>query len=116
MNSFEMFKRRVASRIENSQVTIDRFRHQIINDEPAHAFDWADDAMKAAASHKVFKAIEELAKSLDLGCLETSATNEVLRRSRYPQHSTSPVSNAMYQYELAAWSEALELITEAISD
>ena len=35
MNSFEMFKRRVASRIESSQVTIDRFRNQINNDEPA---------------------------------------------------------------------------------
>jgi len=80
---------------------------------PAYAFEWAQNAMEAAARFEValtLKAWTELPEYKPEAAL-SEIKRLVLRGARWPERSTSPVSNAMSADRTAAWAEALERIT-----
>jgi len=74
---------------------------------PAYALSWGLDAFAAAAMLKI---TEQMLNALTSETCSVKSLYELLmdrvrNRSKYPPQSTSPTSNLMEQYELAACSE-----------
>jgi hypothetical protein len=74
---------------------------------PAYALSWSLDAFAAAAMLKI---TEQMLNALSSETCSVKSLYELLmdrvrNRSKYPPQSTSPTSNLMEQYELAACSE-----------
>lgn len=98
---------RFQRKIDLCTASIEKFKTKL-DEDPAHALSWGTDAFQNAAELRVLKQV--------VHCLQDGATKEsiqsflmdrVLYRSRYPAHSTSPTSNLIDQYELAACAELL---------
>ena len=81
--------------------------------DPAHALAWSNDTFKRAAGLTVLK---QVVKSLESGTsvedIKSTLTDRVMSRSKYPAQSTSPTSNLIEQYELAAYAEILCYIND----
>jgi len=105
--------KRFTSMAETAQLQIDKFKEELDTD-PWQALKWSTKLFEAVATLSVAKMI---VYSFTERAGETVATIEevrqllmsrVLHRSKYPPQSTSPTSNLVEQYELAAYAEALE--------
>ena len=71
--------------------------------DPAHAFSWGDGAFKAAAELNVLKDVVSLLQDgHSAQSVRDYLLDSVLHGSKYPAHSTSPTSNLIEQYTLAA--------------
>lgn len=96
-----------------AQEKLDTFREELTKD-PVHTLKWGNTAFQAAARLSIAQmmvycftdhpaqpaqSVEEVRKML---------LEKVTHRSKYPPQSTSPSSNLMEQYELAALAEALD--------
>lgn len=83
-------------------------------ENPAYAFSWGMDAMKAAAVLSVLP----LAKAMFLDTATPHAEaradvlNRVVRAAQTPPGSTSATSNLMEQYTAAAWATIYEAAVE----
>jgi hypothetical protein len=96
--------------LKSAQGTVAGFVAQLDTD-PAYAFQWADNAMKASAKMQILKeALYSLEKGRSVDALRVSVTAEVLRRAKYPEMSTSVPANLMATYKTAAMSELLEML------
>ena len=110
---------RIASHVASAQATVDKWKARMDKDGAAYAFEWADDAMKASAKVAVFQnALTFLqlperreAPEEAIRILIDHERDSMMSRARYPKQSTSPCSNAMHQYELAAHVELFELLS-----
>ena len=93
---------------ETAQARLDKFAADFAKD-PAHALSWGTDTFQAAAKLKVLKqilaALEDGTATVDN--IRSTMMDRVLSKSRYPAQSTSPTSNLIEQYELAACAEIL---------
>ncbi len=104
--------RRLKSRLEMTEPALQSFAIKL-QDDPAYAFEWADDAMRAAAAVKVIKsclvAFTEGSAPTDVA---QACTTRALHAARYPRCSTSQPSNIMQSYEAAAFAEYAEFIRD----
>jgi hypothetical protein len=103
----QQLQQRLQRKIDLCAGSIEKFKLELDKD-PAHALSWSNGVFSKAAEHRVLKIV--------LSNLESDSTIEnvksylmecVLHRSKYPAQSTSPTSNLIEQYELAAYAELL---------
>jgi hypothetical protein len=89
-----------------AQARLDKFAEDFAKD-PAHALSWGLDSFKNAAELRVLKqiiaALEDGTATID--DIRATMMDRILHRSKYPPQSTSPTSNLIEQYELAACAE-----------
>lgn len=90
------------------QGRLDKFAADFAKD-PAHALSWGTDAFQAAAKLRVLKQILAALEDGDATAdnIRSTMMDRVLNKSKYPPQSTSPTSNLIEQYELAACAEIL---------
>lgn len=100
--------KRFQSQVESCQSRLDKFAQDFAKD-PAYALSWGNETFSAAAKMRVLKqivaALEDGTATLDN--IRSTMMDRVLHRSKYPPQSTSPTSNLIEQYELAACAEIL---------
>ena len=100
--------KRFQSQVDSAQARLDKFTETFAKD-PAYALSWGTDAFQAAAKLRVLK---QILTALDEGDataenIRSTMMDRVLHKSKYPAQSTSPTSNLIEQYELAACAEIL---------
>lgn len=93
--------------------------------DPADAFENSGSMFTAAARHRVIRMalkpitddsgnartlVGDLEPKDSVQFLRKFATDEVLRRARYTEHSSSLTSNLMEREYLAAWSDIIEIL------
>lgn len=90
------------------QGRLDKFTADFAKD-PAYALSWGTDAFQAAAKLRVLKQILAALEDGDATAdnIRSTMMDRVLNKSKYPPQSTSPTSNLIEQYELAACAEIL---------
>jgi len=95
---------------ESCQATIDKFAADLIKD-PSHTLSWGDKAFQAAARLRVAKEIiHHFAGNATVQQVREYVMDQVLHSAKYPPSSTSPTSNLMEQYTLAAYAEAVQTL------
>lgn len=79
---------------------------------PAHAFQWAEGAMTAAAAIEVYGFLlgRLEIETVTVGAINTLALQKTMHAARWPAASSSDVSNAMERKIGAAWAEVLEIL------
>ena len=101
-----------------AETTLEGFQKKF-TENPHFAFDWADNALRAAAFRKVamhyldsLLANQEGADPKDsaycLDFIKQSLTRETLRMAAHPRVSTSACGNYLQQMELVAYAELLD--------
>ena len=100
--------KRFQSHLDSTQDQLDKFAADFAKD-PAHALSWGTGAFQAAAKQKVLKQIIAALNdgTATLENIRSTLMDRVLHKSKYPPQSTSPTSNLVEQYELAACAEIL---------
>lgn len=115
----ETIIRRLNNRIEGFEATLEKFQEKL-KEDPVHALSWGLDAYKAAPALRIHKevllALSNEEKPADVNKVTAYLTRQVLQKSKYPPQSTSPTSNLIDQYELAALSELVECLTDLTED
>jgi len=100
--------KRFQSQVVQCQDRLDKFTADFAQD-PAYALSWGTDAFASAARLRVLRqvvaALEHDHSTLDN--IRSTLTDRVMHKSKYPPHSTSPTSNLIEQYELAACADIL---------
>lgn len=100
--------KRFQRQADSAQASIDKFATEVAKD-PAHALSWSLGVFEKAAELKVLKqivaALEDGTATLDN--IRSTLTDRVLHRAKYPPQSSSPTSNLIEQYELAACAKIL---------
>ena len=97
--------KRLESTIEGCEASIRKFAEKLIND-PAYTLSWGTDSFKTAAELKVYKQVlNAFNDGATLEQVKSSLMDRVLNKAKYPAQSTSPCSNLMETYELAAYAE-----------
>jgi len=83
--------------------TIDKFKQELDKD-PAYALSWGCEVFAAAAKLRILKqlinALEDEQTTTEN--IRDHLMGHIMHKSRYPAQSTSPTSNLIEQYELAA--------------
>ena len=99
---------RYFNQAQSCQDRLDKFTEAFAKD-PAYALTWGTDAFQAAAKLRTLKqilaALEDGTATADN--IRSTMMDRVLHKSKYPAQSTSPTSNLIEQYELAACAEIL---------
>ncbi len=100
--------KRFKSQAESVQSRLDKFAADFAKD-PAHALSWGTDTFQAAAKMTVLKQIINALENGNgnLDNIRSTLMDRVLHKSKYPPQSTSPTSNLIEQYELAACADIL---------
>ena len=82
--------------------------------DAAHALSWGTYVFVAAGKERVYNQLIQFMDGnapVDSAVLLANMTDlvldKVLNRAKYPPQSTSPTSNLMEQYEMAAWANVL---------
>jgi hypothetical protein len=96
------------------------FKSKLNGDDPAYAFEWGRQGMEAAAriwaGRQLEFWLEQFSKGDEYvkpepeevaGNVLRKIEEEVIRRARWPESSTSPVSNQIAIYRLAALAEVV---------
>jgi hypothetical protein len=99
---------RFQRRAEAETANIAKFKLALDKD-PAHALTWGCDTFRSAATLKVLNQIIAALESdtADIDNIKSTLMDRVLHSSKYPAQSTSPTSNLIEQYELAACASLL---------
>lgn len=96
-----------------ADASIDEFSHKVVEDARS-AFEWgAAVVVDAARAHVFGTADEALARKDSKATVESIrlyARREATNGARWPERSTSVISNLMHQEVTAAWAELLMLI------
>lgn len=97
--------------VETSRSQLDKFEESFAKD-PAYAFSWSDKSFQAAARIKVMTMVADVLTREDTTAegIRRYLMDGVMHRAKYPAQSTSPASNLMEQYEMAAYAEALSML------
>lgn len=108
MNEAQLIKR-LESQMNTIQQSLDKFMVDFHSD-PSHALSWGNSTFQAAASLKVLKMVHAAlthSTPCSIQAVKETLMDRVLHKSKYPPQSTSPTSNLIEQYELAAYAELL---------
>lgn len=93
--------------IDSKYHILDKFKESFDKD-PAYALSWGNEVFREAAELRVLKRIVvELQNDCTIDAIRSTLLNLVLNKSKYPPQSTSPTSNLIEQYELAAYANIL---------
>jgi hypothetical protein len=103
--------------MSSARATLDKFEKQFATD-PSYAFSWGAEAFKAAARHKVALQIQAWIRSTNtdatfeerLASIIKELRAEVMRKAKWPEHSTSATSNLMALEMNSANAEMLETL------
>ena len=96
---------RFQQQAESETAKIEKFTEELTKD-PAYALSWSNGAFAAAAKLRVLnQIINALANDEPAENIKDSLMDRIMHKSRYPAQSTSPTSNLVEQYELAACAE-----------
>lgn len=109
MNTTEKLQFRFTNLAVACQARLDLFTTKF-QEDPVHALTWSNDTFANAAKLRVVKQILAALDGETKATLEnirSTLTDRVLHRAKYPPQSTSPTSNLIEQYELAACAEIL---------
>ncbi len=91
----------------NVQAEIAEFTAKMAVDA-AYTLTWGTSVFQAAAKERVLK---QVLKAIEQGDdVMAIVTDHVIHKAKYPAQSTSPTSNLIEQYELAAMAEVLSTI------
>jgi hypothetical protein len=100
--------KRFQNQAESCQASLDKFAADFAKD-PAYTLSWGNEAFAKAARLRVLKqiiaAIEDGTATTEN--IRSTMMDRVLHKSKYPAQSTSPTSNLIEQYELAACADIL---------
>jgi hypothetical protein len=78
--------------------------------DAAYTLTWGTSVFQAAAKERVLK---QVLASIEHGDdVVAIVTDRVIHKAKYPAQSTSPTSNLIEQYELAALAEVLSAIKD----
>ena len=101
-------KDRYTKQAENEAARIEKFK-EALDKDPAYALSWGCGVFASAAKLRVLKQLINV-----LGDGEATAEDvhslmiaSVLHKSQHPAQSSSPTSNLIEQYELAACAEII---------
>lgn len=106
---YSRFLSRLDDAINNAEYVLGDFAKKLASD-PAHAFSWGTSAVAAAAKRGVARYLKASLEGGDNGPRLTLiqvkewVRDEVLNKAKYPPQSTSPMSNLVEQYTLAAYA------------
>jgi hypothetical protein len=109
------FVSRLSSMIDSADYALNKFKEKFAKD-PDYAFEWATDAVEAAATMKVARGLVDLIQRPDetagwtMEQVHHYLTEQVRRRSTRVESSTSPMSNLTERMRLKAMAEVLELM------
>jgi hypothetical protein len=97
------------SRVSMCKLACDEFAKDF-SENPGHALSWSQSTFERAAELTVVSYVKEAVKAgkATFRSLQEHAKRETLKKAMYPSHSTSPVSNLMAVYTLAAWAQMVE--------
>lgn len=103
---------------EMAQDELARFKEAFDRDA-AHALTWGTSVFVAAGKERVYNQLIQFMggnETIDPNVLLANMTDlvmdKVLYRAKYPPSSTSPTSNLMEQYEMAAWAQVLATLND----
>lgn len=100
------------AKAQMAQVNLDKFMVKF-QEDPSYALSWGNDTFRAAAELKIAKQIlAALEHSATLENIRSTLTNRMLNMAKYPAQSTSPTSNLIEQYELAACASIVSQLSE----
>jgi hypothetical protein len=85
------------------QSTVDSWKAKM-NADPAYAFEWADDAMAAAAYVWVATQVRLLLSDKGYAAAKQVCVEEALSGAASPSHSTSTCTNTMRAYKTAGFA------------
>lgn len=100
--------------VRNAEDDLANWRARFDKD-PNHAFKWGLTAVAAAARRVV--ALDVLAwfkRGTDLDRIHKEIKREAIDGARFPEHSTSPISNLAHQMRVQAWAELLVKFEEEV--
>ena len=103
------FTRHITEGITSAAFKIAKWQDQLGTDA-AYAFQWANDAMQAAARLDLFKKIDMAfnVEGCTLDVIKKEMQSIVTRAAKYPPRSTSPMSNEMEILKAQVAAELLE--------
>ena len=101
--------------LEHTPDKIEKFIKDLAKD-PYYAFDWAQEAMEAAAKLRVAKEVKHhLDSGVSVADLHKRVQSQVIQSARFVKQSTSPVSNLLARYLNAAWAEIAYSMEQGLS-
>jgi hypothetical protein len=104
--------RRIRMDLERAQERIAKFSADIARDA-AYALSWSTSVFEAAAEERVLKQVlRAIDEDQDVMAV---LTDSVLCKARYPAQSSSPTSNLIEQYELAALARVLSTLRDVVA-
>ena len=110
-NRIESLRWTIDGNIKAGDEAVEKFK-QRLDENPAYAFGWADSVAEAAARRDVALTMRRILDGVDLepehagyDAARAYALDQTIRGARYPQHSTSALSNQMHAWTTAAWAE-----------
>jgi hypothetical protein len=93
--------------VDGEVAKIAKFQDELIKD-PAYALSWSNGAFQSAARLRVAKMMADaFTDGWTVQDARDTLMDRVMHKSKYPAQSTSPTSNLIEQYELAAYAEFL---------
>lgn len=107
MTKQDFLVKRFQWKLEQAQSDILEFVGKVQHDA-AYALSWSNSVFSVAAKERVYKQVlNSINEGTDVDTIIGGVTDRVLHKAKYPAQSTSPTSNLIEQYELAAWAEVL---------
>jgi len=120
----DYMKRRAAGDGDSANRQLEIFSQEFLKD-PAYALSWSQKVFDFAARKKVCEYVINFFEQMEkkdiyelptprkmLEILREGMTDEVLRKARWPEHSTSETSNLMSTMTNAAWADFFAKDTE----
>lgn len=109
-------KRHLMERLKNNikfkQDAIAKFQKNL-SEDPQYAFQWGDDAMRAAAIISVSHwALRMLGDEYSVEDLIKRLNDSIMSNAKFPKQSTSQVSNIAEIYKTMAMAEVAEIANE----
>jgi hypothetical protein len=108
--------RRLSGELASAASELARFQERFAQD-PAHAFEWADAAVEAAAKVEVLGRARGFVEADDFedkrGGWLAIHRNALLVGAKWPRHSTGQVSNLLDRFRLSATAQLVEMLVEA---
>lgn len=102
---------------ESAQEELAKFQEAFQKDA-AHALSWGTSVFVAAGKERVYNQLIQFMDTtrhdpaVVLANMADLVLDRVLHRAKYPPQSTSPTSNLMEQYEMAAWANVLTTLND----
>lgn len=102
----EALSGRIEYRLDTADNTLERFAHELQTDA-AHAFQWADTAVAAAAEKAVWQEIAvEMNAGRDVSTISTSVVGKAMTEAASTSRCTSATATLFQRAKVIAWSQA----------